>query len=245
MATGSDAIRARFMRQDFFTFVPEFTLIISGNNRPGFRNVGEAIRRRVHLVPFRVVIPKAERVPDLDELLIAEEGPAILRWCVEGARAWLREGLRPPEGVLAASQEYCDSEDTLGQWIADCCDVRRGDSSSTKELYESFSTWAGGQGIPAWSVVAFGRALSDRGFDGKRTNRGKGFSGIAVRPPLLLRVPDVPDAALSPAVVNRRAQTKTHSKRDIQPLGDESKKTDSYTGIIAYPAHPAPIKSMG
>ena len=59
--TGGDPISARFMRQDFFTFKPQFKLFIAGNHRPGLSGVDEAIRRRMHLVPFNVTIPEEDR----------------------------------------------------------------------------------------------------------------------------------------------------------------------------------------
>jgi hypothetical protein len=43
-AAGGDPITARFMRQDFFTFAPQFKLMIAGNHKPGLRGVDEAIR---------------------------------------------------------------------------------------------------------------------------------------------------------------------------------------------------------
>src|SRR5207248_7135757 len=52
--TGGDRIAARFMRGDFFEFLPLFKLIIAGNHKPSLRSVDEAIRRRFHLVPFTV-----------------------------------------------------------------------------------------------------------------------------------------------------------------------------------------------
>ena len=45
--TGGDKITARFMRQDFFEFVPHFKLIVAGNHKPVIRNVDEAMRRRL------------------------------------------------------------------------------------------------------------------------------------------------------------------------------------------------------
>jgi putative DNA primase/helicase len=33
--TGGDPITARFIRQDFFTFTPQFKLFIAGNHKPG------------------------------------------------------------------------------------------------------------------------------------------------------------------------------------------------------------------
>ena len=46
--TGGDKIAARFMRQDFFEYVPQFKLLIAGNHKPSLRTVDEAIRRRFH-----------------------------------------------------------------------------------------------------------------------------------------------------------------------------------------------------
>ncbi|MGH7058698.1 MAG: phage/plasmid primase, P4 family, partial [Acetobacteraceae bacterium] len=72
--TGGDAISARFMRQDFFTFKPTFKITVIGNHKPILRNVDEAARRRFNLAPF-VFKPTA---PDkvLEEKLRAEH-PAI------------------------------------------------------------------------------------------------------------------------------------------------------------------------
>src|SRR5215471_13483865 len=43
--TGGDPITARFMHQDFFTYDPQFKLMISGNHKPSLRSVDEAIKR--------------------------------------------------------------------------------------------------------------------------------------------------------------------------------------------------------
>ena len=61
--TGGDPVTARFMRQDFFTFQPQFTLFVAGNHKPSFQGVDEAIRRRVLLLPFLQNIPAEERDP--------------------------------------------------------------------------------------------------------------------------------------------------------------------------------------
>jgi putative DNA primase/helicase len=63
--TGGDRIAARFMKQDFFQFKPQFKLFTAGNHKPKLRTVDEAIRRRFNLIPFAVTIPAEERDPDL------------------------------------------------------------------------------------------------------------------------------------------------------------------------------------
>ena len=88
--TGGDPISARFMRQDFFTYLPAFKLVIAGNYKPGLRGVDEAIRRRFHLLPFTVTIENPDR--DLPEKLRAE-WPVFLRWMIYGCLAWQQGGL--------------------------------------------------------------------------------------------------------------------------------------------------------
>ena len=51
--TGGDTVSARFMRQDFFDYMPQFKLLIAGNHKPSLRSVDEAIRRRFHLISLR------------------------------------------------------------------------------------------------------------------------------------------------------------------------------------------------
>ena len=69
MLTGGDVVTAHFMRQDDFEYTPKFKLFFSGNHKPGLRSVGEAMRRRVNMIPFDVIIPKDERDPYLGDKL--------------------------------------------------------------------------------------------------------------------------------------------------------------------------------
>ncbi len=50
--TGGDRISARFMRQDNFTFTPQFKLMFIGNNQPRLHNTDAAERRRFNMMPF-------------------------------------------------------------------------------------------------------------------------------------------------------------------------------------------------
>jgi putative DNA primase/helicase len=114
--TGGDEIAARFMRQDFFRFVPTFKLMIAGNHKPRLRSVDEAIRRRFHLIPFAVTIPEADRDKDLSEKL-KPEWSAILRWMVDGCLKWQEIGLSPQQAVIDATAAYLETEDTIATWI--------------------------------------------------------------------------------------------------------------------------------
>ena len=102
LLTGGDKIAARVMRGDFFDFQPEFKLMFLGNHKPSLRSVDEAMRRRIDLIPFNVIIPPKERDIDLFEKL-KEEWPAILGWAVRGCAEWRRIGLAPPKAVTDAT----------------------------------------------------------------------------------------------------------------------------------------------
>ena len=110
MMTGGDPIAARFMRQDFFVYLPQFKLLILGNHKPALHGIDKAIRRRLHFIPFVVTIPPDERDPHLTDRLRAEY-PAILRWMLIGCAVWHREGLNPPDTVTAATEAYLSNED--------------------------------------------------------------------------------------------------------------------------------------
>jgi putative DNA primase/helicase len=56
--TGGDRITARFMRQDFFEYTPQFKLVVAGNHKPGLRTVDESMRRRFNLLPFTSRSPR-------------------------------------------------------------------------------------------------------------------------------------------------------------------------------------------
>ena len=87
--TGGDKLRVRFMHRDFFEFQPAFKLLIAGNHRPRLSGVGEAMRRRLHLVPFEVTIPPERRDRQLLSRLIAERD-GILGWMLDGCAEWRR-----------------------------------------------------------------------------------------------------------------------------------------------------------
>jgi len=180
--TGGDRISARFMRQDFFEYSPQFKLMISGNHKPSLRNVTEAIRRRIHLIPFTVTIPPAERDRDLPEKLKAE-WPGIASWMVQGCLQWRKEGLNPPKAVVDATAEYLASEDAVGLWLDECCTRSPNNWASRSALFDSWKTWAEKANERAGSQKALTQILIERGLAEKRQGGtgARGFDGVAVK----------------------------------------------------------------
>lgn len=177
--TGGDVMTARFMHRDFFDFIPQLTLMIAGNTQPSFRGVDEAIRARVVMVPFAVTIPPEKRDTELLDKLKAE-GPAILRWCIEGVDMWRRRGLDVPEKIKVASAEYFDSEDICGQFIADEIDVVPAKFTSNADLHNRFTQWAEAQGLATWTQTTLTKALCEKGFTSTKSNGKRGFRGVGL-----------------------------------------------------------------
>ena len=180
--TGGDRISARFMRQDFFQYTPQFKLLIAGNHKPGLRGVDEAMRRRMNLIPFTVTIPEEERDQGLFAKL-KEEWAGILQWMVDGALDWAGEGLVQPEAVRAATAEYIESEDALALWQAECCMEGKNRYSMVADLFASWKRWAESAGEYVGSQKRFSQALRDRGFHPRKqggTGRA-GFEGLSLK----------------------------------------------------------------
>jgi putative DNA primase/helicase len=174
--TGGEPIAARFMRQDFFEFMPTFKLFVVGNHRPSLRGVDEAMRRRLHLIPFTVTIPPAERDPDLPQKLRAE-WPAILRWMVDGALLWQRDGLNPPDSVRAATDDYLSAEDAFSLWIEECAEPDPAAWESSGSLFASWKRWAEAAGEFSGGQKRFVQLLQERGYEPHR-QAGTGLRGF-------------------------------------------------------------------
>jgi putative DNA primase/helicase len=140
--TGGDKITAQFMRQDYFDYVPAFKLAITGNHKRGLQSVDEAMRRRLNLIPFNVMTPKADRDPSLAEKL-KTEWPGILAWMIDGCLLWQEEGrLNPPQAVITATDDYLESEDGMAIWIAERCELKASYEDTAAELFKSWKAWA-------------------------------------------------------------------------------------------------------
>lgn len=178
--TGGDPLTARFMRQDNFTFTPQFKLLLIGNYKPALRNVDDATRRRFNIVPFIHKPP----VPDLDlEDKLRAEWPGILRWMIEGCLNWQHDKLVRPQVVLDVTDEYFEEQDRIRHWIDECCETDKVTLSDTSSnLFKSWSKWAIEHGEKPGTSIRFGEALQKHGFTPYRTKKARGFRGIEAKP---------------------------------------------------------------
>lgn len=181
LLTGGDRITARRMRQDFYQFDPSHVIVMMTNHRPRVTGTDEGIWRRIRLIPFTVTIPAGERDPYLPGKLRAEL-PGILAWAYRGLQKYLAEGFNDPAAVRAATAEYRDASDVLGQFIADCCELNPAASVSSKTLFAAYVEWCRENNERAVSQKAFGIRLDERGLTSVRTKSERMWAGIRLLP---------------------------------------------------------------
>jgi putative DNA primase/helicase len=178
--TGGDVISARFMRQDFFEYLPQFKLFIIGNHKPVLRNVDAAAKRRFNIAPFIHTPPVVDKA--LGEKLRAE-WPGILRWMINGCLDWQQHGLVRPKAVQEATDEYFADQNTVAQWIEDCCETDQFFADTSSSLFGSWQNWAKAQGEDPGSSKRFSHFLELLGYRRIKNSdgiRGRGFKGIKV-----------------------------------------------------------------
>lgn len=175
--TGGEPILVRALNQNFVLVYPIFKLTISGNHRPEIRGGDDGIWRRVMLVPFHVQIPLDERDPELGAKLW-EERAGILNWMVGGLRDYLAHGLRVPDAVTAATQEYREDSDPMATFLTLCCQVT-GDPTDTltaRDLGHAFAYWMADTGKGAWKPRTIDNKLSAKAGRWKSPETGQVFN---------------------------------------------------------------------
>jgi putative DNA primase/helicase len=153
--TGLGQIKARRLRENMITFQPTYKLFLDCNHRPVITDPNDAIWNRVKCIPFKVQIPESEIDRNLPAKLRSEL-PGILRWIVEGAVFYHREGLGEPPDISAATEQYRQESDRLKEFFEDRCVLATtGDAGSWKkegmwvpvsDLYTAYANWADAMG---------------------------------------------------------------------------------------------------
>ena len=172
--TGGDSIKARFMKKDFFEFRPTHKVCIVTNHRPRVKEGGHGIWRRLRLIPFDVRFwsdgdePGAAHLKadkGLKAKLVAE-APGILAWTAKGFQALQATGMElgTPAAVMNATKTYEESEDVVGQFIAERCELNSRAEEKAKDVYDAYVKWheSEGDGKP-FSQKQFGTRLTARG----------------------------------------------------------------------------------
>jgi putative DNA primase/helicase len=183
--TGGGAIPARQLYGRDYTFEPSHLLLLLTNHKPHADARDAAFWDRLCPILFTLRFVDQPTLPNerqrdtrLSRALEAEVS-GILAWLVRGCLAWQRDGLQVPASVLQARQEYRGEEDTLGQFLEECCLQSEGASVKAGQVYEHYKTWAQHNTLKPMTGLAFGLEMKKR-FPCKRDKRGMCYVGLAL-----------------------------------------------------------------
>ncbi len=183
LLTGGDTLTARFLYGRHFTFTPSHTLWLAGNHQPRVEAGGESFWRRTRIIGFEHTVPPERRIDSLASRLIAEEGPGILAWIVQGAVDQAAHGLEEPASVADATARYAVEEDALARFIADRVHIGGGDAvrTPTAEVRKAYTSWCRDEGEEEISAQMFGRELRSRwGIRMTRSHGKRFYPGLAL-----------------------------------------------------------------
>jgi putative DNA primase/helicase len=165
--TGGEPIKARRMRENSIEFESTAKLWIMGNHRPIIRGTDYAIWRRIHLIPFTVTITKEAQDKMLWSKLEGElEG--ILNWCVKGYLDWKRQGLNPPQEVIAATEEYRAEMDIIQDFLNEETVEHKGMWTLHADMYARYAGTSKDKNERLLSSKAFAQKLREKGIKDER-----------------------------------------------------------------------------
>jgi putative DNA primase/helicase len=148
--TGNDTITGRNPHDKYEVhFRPSHTLFLLTNHKPHAPADDFAFWERIILFPFEISFvdrePKNENERRSDPQLskkLEEILPTILAWMVKGCLEWQNDGrLIRPAVIKEAVREYRRDEDSVGDFIDQCCVVGTEYKVTAAAVYEEFEKW--------------------------------------------------------------------------------------------------------
>lgn len=180
--TGGENIVARALYADQVEFPPSHLSILTTNNKPVIKEIGNAIWRRVQFWPFTYTIPEDKRVTDYEKILL-DEGPGILNWMIEGLRRYQQNGNRiaVPAKTKLMTEAMKSEMDTIGQFFKEACIIGPEMEVGVADLYDTYATWCEKSGMTPKGKIKFGNELKDKGFRQRPTKAARLWIGIRIK----------------------------------------------------------------
>ena len=102
----------------------------------------------------------------------------IFNWCLDGLRAYYKEGVIPPQSVIEANNKYKEHSDKTQQFIDDCLIEAPCKHEQAGVVYDKYVEWCLGNGMLSLSKSNFFDELKGKGLfadtgtiDGKTVKR--------------------------------------------------------------------------
>lgn len=180
----TDRIAANPKYMTPFTFTPSHTLLMFTNFLPRVGSSDRGTWSRLTVLPFNAHLrDTAGERKDYAEVLFTQAGGAVLSWMVEGARRFIANGykLTPPAVVREALADYRKSCDWLGGFLTECCELGENYATSSRELYQRYSSYCQVNGDYRRDSRDFTNAMHTAGYALQHKKIGNLYAGLRLR----------------------------------------------------------------
>lgn len=161
---GRDSITARHLYEREFQFVPQFKLLINTNFLPLITDDTLFSSGRINVITFDRHFSEEEQDKTLkDRFRQPDEMSGILNWCLEGLLNYWNEGLKPPEAVRIATNDYRKQSDKMGLFVGEVLEKKSGHNLSAGKVYSLYQDWCGANGYGQENKSNFFAELKTRG----------------------------------------------------------------------------------
>jgi len=174
---GREAISARFLFGEFFTYSPTFTGWIRTNHRPIITGGDDGIWRRLVLIPFNRRFTVAEQDPQLEKKLLAERD-GILGWMLEGVREYLKTGISLSPRIKAEVNAYRKESDVMGEFLEEKTQPAPQGKIEQQNLYRRYKDWCEENGLKHQSKKSFSQRLKERGYSEGKSGKNRYYVGL-------------------------------------------------------------------
>jgi len=194
---GGDPIsaEAKTLNGDFQLF-GTFNVVMTCNSRLRIRLEDDAgaWRRRLLIVRYEKP-PVTKRILDFDKVLLAAEGPGILRWALQGFVKLQSEFNSIGDFVLTDAQKkridsLLNESESLRVFIRDGLEAAPGDDVTSQEIVTAYAEFCADHGWNPMPVTIVERQLSDlmletfrvtKSNDIERDGKKRGWHGVRIK----------------------------------------------------------------
>lgn len=111
------------------------------------------------------------------------ENSSILNWLLEGYRLWEKEGLKEPEVIRAANEEYRFDMDSVESFVAECLefDASQKERLLNGELYSIYTKWCERNNEIVMSHRKFTSKMREKNYQRLASNGNRWWLGLSIK----------------------------------------------------------------
>lgn len=159
--TGGDPVKARFLRQNSFVYIPSFKIVINTNFLPKILDSTLFDSDRLVLLNFNSHFDVISRDNTLKDIFTKPENlSGIFNWCYEGYKKLEdKKGFQMPEKSKVLFDKYREESDTIMLFFRESLGKSEGSRVKLKAVFDRYKDWAKDNGYRQCSRGTFKERL--------------------------------------------------------------------------------------